>query len=606
MKTKIFAILALAASMASCSDFLERPPMDSIENSPEFYNSENNVRVTVNGWYDIYFTGYETGWTRSDFFDGTDRANWCDDLAQQTATYFTKVAPSKTSDSAWGFANVRRINLVYEGVLASTLPEEAKNHWLGIARFFRGMEYARLVRLFGDVPYYDHVVQSTDIKDLYKPRDSREYVMDRVLEDLEFASKNVRVSDGTKGLTVNRDVVNAFYSRIMLFEGTWQKYNEKNDELAAKYLQAAKDAAARVMEAGYRISDNYKALTISESLAGNPEIILYREYDAATITHAEMSWQSEQTLGNGPSKDLIESYLTTNGLPIAQVGNDQYKGDKSFKNEMANRDPRLSYNIVDSLALNGVTGAVFGIGGYMGNRFVNPDLMNTPGGQSSTNITDAPIMKLNEVMLNYLEAAAELAQLGKYTLTQADLNNTINAIRDRADVKMPHVTLRGDQFEVDGVVVDDPNRDKGYAEVPGDYAVPSMIWEIRRERRVELVYEGIRFDDIRRWGKLHYADMVLNKKLNLGSWLDKDAYVAEFNARVPADRQITVETLVNVNLDRPGNAGYIKPIPSDLNVRTYSMKDYLYPIPTEQISLYKSKSEQLGDPSIKLEQNPGW
>ena len=592
--------------MASCSDFLERPPMDSIENSPEFYNSENNVRVTVNGWYDIYFTGYETGWTRSDFFDGTDRANWCDDLAQQTATYFTKVAPSKTSDSAWGFANVRRINLVYEGVLASTLPEEAKNHWLGIARFFRGMEYARLVRLFGDVPYYDHVVQSTDIKDLYKPRDSREYVMDRVLEDLEFASKNVRVSDGTKGLTVNRDVVNAFYSRIMLFEGTWQKYNEKNDELAAKYLQAAKDAAARVMEAGYRISDNYKALTISESLAGNPEIILYREYDAATITHAEMSWQSEQTLGNGPSKDLIESYLTTSGLPIAQVGNDQYKGDKSFKNEMANRDPRLSYNIVDSLAFNGVTGAVFGIGGYMGNRFVNPDLMNTPGGQSSTNITDAPIMKLNEVMLNYLEAAAELAQLGKYTLTQADLNNTINAIRDRADVKMPHVTLRGDQFEVDGVVVDDPNRDKGYAEVPGDYAVPSMIWEIRRERRVELVYEGIRFDDIRRWGKLHYADMVLNKKLNLGSWLDKDAYVAEFNARVPADRQITVETLVNVNLDRPGNAGYIKPIPSDLNVRTYSMKDYLYPIPTEQISLYKSKSEQLGDPSIKLEQNPGW
>ncbi len=606
MKTKIFAILALAASMASCSDFLERPPMDSIENSPEFYNSENNVRVTVNGWYDIYFTGYETGWTKSDFFDGTNRANWCDDLAQQTATYFTKVAPSKTSESVWSFANVRRINLLFEGVSASTLPEEAKNHWLGIARFFRGMEYARLVRFFGDVPYYDHVVQSTDMKDLFKPRDSREYVMDRVLEDLEFASKNVRVSDGTKGLTVNRDVVNAFYSRIMLFEGTWQKYNEKNDELAAKYLQAAKDAAARVMEAGYRISDNYKALTISESLAGNPEIILYREYDAATITHAEMSWQSEQTLGNGPSKDLIESYLTTNGLPIAQVGNDQYKGDLSFKNEMANRDPRLSYNIVDSLALNGVTGAVFGIGGYMGNRFVNPDLMNTPGGQSSTNITDAPIMKLNEVMLNYLEAAAELAQLGKYTLTQADLNNTINAIRDRADVKMPHVTLKGDQFEVDGVVVDDPNRDKGYAEVPGDYAVPSMIWEIRRERRVELVYEGIRFDDIRRWGKLHYADMVLNKKLNLGSWLDKDAYVAEFNARVPADRQITVETLVNVNLDRAGNKGYIKPIPSDLNVRTYSMKDYLYPIPTEQISLYKSKSEQLGDPSIKLEQNPGW
>ena len=273
---------------------------------------------------------------------------------------------------------------------------------------------------------------------------------------------------------------------------------------------------------------------------------------------------------------------------------------------MTNRDPRLSYNIVDSLCLNGVTGAVYGISGYMGNRFVNTDLMNTPGGQSSTNITDAPIMKLNEVMLNYLEAAAELAQLGKYTLTQTDLDNTINAIRDRADVKMPHVTLKGDQFEVEGVVVDDPNRDKGYAEVPGDYAVPSIIWEIRRERRIELVYEGIRFDDIRRWGKLHYADMVLNKKLNLGSWLDKEAYIEEFNKTAPAGKELTLEKLEAIYLDRAGNAGYIKPIPSDLNVRTYADKDYLYPIPTGQISLYKSKSEQLGDPSIKLEQNPGW
>lgn len=588
----------------SCSDYLERPPYDKLENNPDFYNTENSLRYTVYGWYDIYFTGYETGWTRSDFFDGTNRANWCDDLAQESATYFTKVAPSTSSD--WSFENVRRINIFLTGMQTSTLPDEAKNHWIGIGRFFRGMEYARLVRMFGDVPYYDHVLESSDVKELYKARDTREYVMDKVAEDFEFASKFVRKNDGEKGLEVNRDVVNAFISRIMLFEGTWQKYVEKNDEYAAKYLQIAKTAAETVMSSGYKISDNYKALTNSVSLAGNPEIILYREYEAGVITHAEMSWQSEQTLGNAPSKDLIESYLTTNGLPIKQVGNDQYKGDKTFKKEMANRDPRLSYNIVDSLCLNGVTGAVYGVSGYMGNRFVNTDLMNTPGGQSSTNITDAPIMKLNEVMLNYLEAAAELAQLGKYTLTQADLNNTINAIRDRADVKMPHVTLRGDQFEVDGVVVDDPNRDMGYAEVPGDYAVPSIIWEIRRERRIELVYEGIRFDDIRRWGKLHYADMVLNKKLNLGSWLDKEAYIEEFNKTAPAGKELTLEKLKAIYLDREGNAGYIKPIPSDLNVRTYSMKDYLYPIPTGQISLYEDKSEQTGDPSLKLEQNPGW
>ena len=602
MKTKILAVLALAAAMVSCSDYLDRPPKDSIENSPEFYNSENNVRSTVNGWYDIYFRGYETGWVKSDFFDGTNRSNWCDDLAQETATFFTNVAPATSSD--WKFENVRRINIAFEGVTASTLPEEAKNHWLGIIRFFRGMEYARLVNMFGDVPYYDHVVASDNVKELYKARDSREYVMDKVMEDFDFASRYVRESDGVAGLTVNRAVVDAFISRIMLFEGTWQKYVEKNDDYAAKYLACAKDAANRVI-GKYSISSNYKALTISETLASNPEMILYREYDAGTVTHAEMSWQSEQTLGNAPSKDLIDSYLTTNGLPIGQAENTLYKGDRSFANEMANRDPRLSYNIVDSLCLNGITGAVYGISGYMGNRFVNIDLMNTPGGQSSTNITDAPVMKYNEVLLNYLEAAAELKRMGKGTLTNDDLNKTINEIRNRADVRMPAVSLNGDRFEVNGVVVDDPNRDMGYAEVAGDYAVDPLIWEIRRERRVELVYEGIRFDDIRRWGKLHYADMVLNKKLNKGSWLDKEAYVAEYNARNPKN-PITVESLANVKLEGGGTAGYIQPIAATTLLRQYAPKDYLYPIPTGQISLYKSKADQTGDASLKLEQNPGW
>ena len=59
-------------------------------------------------------------------------------------------------------------------------------------------------------------------------------------------------------------MVNAFESRIMLFEGTWQKYREGNTELAKKYLEAAKTAANRVMSAQkYKISSDYKALTIS-------------------------------------------------------------------------------------------------------------------------------------------------------------------------------------------------------------------------------------------------------------------------------------------------------------------------------------------------------
>lgn len=596
MKTKIKLLLtALVFICCSCDSFLTRDPLDKIENTPEFYNRESNVRSSIFGLYDEYFVGYNKGWNRNDWFEGTNVAEWVDDLAQIEATHFTKQAPS--TSSRWGFELVRRINIIIAGVENSELANEVKNHWVGVGRFLRAMEYSKLVRTFGDVPYFDKEVVSTDIKTLYKPRDPRSFVMDKVLEDLEFAAEHVRLSDGEKGLTINRDVVMAYASRILLFEGTWQKYREADPALATTYLEASKKFAENILSSGrYSISPNYKALTTSVDLAGNPEIIMYRSYVAGVVTHSQMSYQSEQTRGNAPSKDLIDSYLSKNGLPIFQSENTEFQGERDYQAEMADRDPRLYDNIdASSLRLNGID-PLYGISGYAGTRFINESLLGTPDGQSSTNTTDAPLMKLNEVMLNYIEAAAELADLGKYTLTQADFDKTINKIRARESVQMPALSLAGTELSVGGVVINDPNRDP---------SVSPILWEIRRERRIELVFEGIRFDDLRRWNKLAYADMQLNKKLNLGAWLDKEAFVREYNAAHP-DTPITLADLDKINLDRDGNVGYIKPIEHKVQMRTYSEKDYLYPIPTQQITLYENKAKELNDSSIKLVQNPGW
>lgn len=601
---KIISSAAIILSMSSCSDFLDRPPIDKLENNKEFYNSENNIRSTVIGLYENFFVGYNKGWGRSDFFDGTTTAEWCDDLAQETATIFTKNAPN--TGGGWNFRDIKRMNIVLEGMETSTLPEEAKCHWIGVAKFFRSLSYAKLVNKFGDVPYIDCVPAPDDYKTLYSPRKPRTEVMNHVLEDLLYASEHVRENDGHDGLTVNKYVVDAFISRIMLFEGTWQKYHKKNTDKAEIYLKAAKDAAERVINAGkYSICKDYRALTTSIDLAGNPEIILYRSYVEGEVTHSTMSFQSEQTLGNSPSKDIIDSYLTTNGLPIHQEGNTQFLGDKEFNKEMTNRDPRL-VNTIDltHLHLNGITSAVYAVGGYFNTRFINKSLLNTPGGQSCTNITDAPIMKLNEVMLNYIEAAAELADMGKYIITQEDFDKTINTIRKRTGVEMPAITLSGENLKVNGVVINDPDRDKGYSTVEGDYEVPPIIWEIRRERRTELSFEGIRYDDLRRWKKLHYADMTLNKKVNLGSWLDKQAYLKIYNEKFGQNYKL--EDLSGVKLDREGDSGYIRPISVVGKMRTFENKHYLHPIPTGQISLYESKAEETGDSSIILTQNPGW
>ena len=577
-------LLATAVSFSSCDEFLTRDPQDTVTDVPSFWNNEENLRTSFLDYYTYFFPGYRSSWERADNFAETNVADWTDDNAQEVATLFTKVAP--TSDAGnWNFKKIRNMNLLLSRIQSSTLGEEAKNHWSGVARFFRAMEYAKLVQKFGDVPYYDAVVGSTDNEQLYRARDPRTTVMDKVNEDLAFACANIRVNDGTKGLTVNRAVAQGFASRIMLFEGTWQKYHANNTAKAAEYLKAAKDYAAALMQTNaYSIAPSYKSLTTSEDLAGNPEIIMYRSYVENVVMHSLMSFQNTEMEMSSPSRSFIDAFLTKNGLPIHQAGNTDYKG-KEYAKEILNRDPRLADNIDEEsgLRLNGVA-AVYAASGYYANRYVNKDLINKPGGMSNTNTTDAPVMKLNEVMLNYIEAAAELADLGQYTLTQADFDKTINAIRDRQSTKMPHVTLAGNALKVNGVEINDPDRDA---------TVKPILWEIRRERRVELAYEGLRFNDLRRWGKLEYADMVKNKKLNMGAWINKADYPK--NAEALAKITLCDE---NGNIVT-GNEGYIMPITEVAKMRQMADKDYLYPIPVDQITMYETHG-------FKLTQNPGW
>ena len=577
-------LLATAVSFSSCDDFLTRDPQDTVTDVPSFWNNEENLRTSFLDYYTYFFPGYRSGWNRADNFAETNVADWTDDNAQEVATLFTKVAPTTDADN-WDFEKIRNMNLLLSRIQSSSLGEEAKNHWSGVARLFRAMEYAKLVQKFGDVPYYDAVVGSTDNEQLYRARDPRTTVMDKVNEDLAFACANIRVNDGTKGLTVNRAVAQGFAPRIMLFEGTWQKYHANNTAKAAEYLKAAKDYAAALMQTNaYSIAPSYKSLTTSEDLAGNPEIIMYRSYVENVVMHSLMSFQNTEHEMSSPSRSFVDAFLTKNGLPIHQAGNTDYKG-KEYAKEIQSRDPRLADNIDEEsgLRLNGVA-AVYAASGYYANRYVNKDLINKPGGMSSTNTTDAPVMKLNEVMLNYIEAAAELADLGQYTLTQADFDKTINAIRDRQSTQMPHVTLAGNALKVNGVEINDPDRDA---------TVKPIIWEIRRERRVELAYEGLRFNDLRRWGKLEYADMTKNKKLNMGAWINKADYPE--NAEALAKITLCDE---NGNIVT-GNEGYIMPITEVAKMRVMADKDYLYPIPVDQITMYENHG-------FKLTQNPGW
>lgn len=551
----------ICLSITSCDqdEFLTRPPLDEMTDET-YWTSEENVRSFSWGFYSAYFTGYGVGYAWGNYFSGQSLN---DDFAPSSPTEFTQNVP--TSGGGWTFSWVRKANLFIDRVQGVPMDQEAIDHWTGVGRFFRALEYNDLVKRFGDIQWYNRVLEEDD-ENLYKERDSRIMVMDSVLADFRYAAEHVRLSDGTPGLTVNKDVVLAFMSRVFLWHGTFLKYHDIDQTKAQEYLEAAKWAANEVIESGrYTLADEYKSVFNSMDLAGNSEVILYRKYEEGVLTHSLHSYSNKEPQ-TGASKDAIESYLCEDGLPIDQ--SPLYQGDLTIEDVMSNRDPRLASTFVPELRISGID-PDYSTSGYAQHKFYNEDIAELTIGSSSLNPTDAPVIRYGEVLLNYVEASAELG-----TLTQADLDKTINVLRQRGDFDMPPLQVSGENAAAGGVTINDPKRDSD---------VSPILWEIRRERRVELMMEGFRLDDLKRWKKLEYVDTIENPDINRGAWVDTTAYSGS-----------------DIVLDRAGTEGYIVPAYEVQSQRRFP-GDYVYlnPIPLDQIQLYK-------DNGITLEQNPGW
>ncbi|SDM03820.1 Starch-binding associating with outer membrane [Daejeonella rubra] len=567
----IFLLCPLLFVAGCKKDLLEKLPLDRLTDE-DYWTSESNVRTFSWNFYPRYFPGYASGFdlTWGGFFTG-ESLN--DDVA--STSRFTQNLPTSNGTWSGSFSWIRRANLFIEKVKTVPMPDEAKKHWTGIARYFRAMEYSNRVNDFGDFPWYNKVLDETDPA-LYKPRDPRALVMDSVLADFQYAAANVRVNDGDKAI-INRYAVLATMSRVFLFEGTWQKYHVGNNAKATQYLEAAKWAANEVIVSGkFTVAADYRGMFSAPDLASNPEVILYRRYETGLLTHSLASYVNKEAQ-TGYTKDAVDSYLAKDGLPIGL--SPLYLGDKTIYSAggvkksaaMANRDPRINETFADSLRITGyVKDYAYSTSGYAVVKFLDESVRDKAEGLSSTNTSDAPEIRYGEVLMNYAEAAAELG-----TLTQADLDKTVNKLRARADIKMPNLQVVGILPAVNGVVYNDPNRDP---------AVPSLIWEIRRERRVELMMEGFRYDDLRRWKKLDYVDQVKNKNANRGAWIKRSDY--------PKATTVMIE----------GNAaeGYIIPIQSAASYRLFdNARVYLSPVGPDQIKLYK-------DQGVELTQNPGW
>lgn len=582
----IITLVILTFSFTSCNNYLDRTPLDKNSDATN-WTSEAALETYAWSLYEN-FSGYGNGWTRGQYLSTGLTDDYCSDGYVQP----TQNIPSSSSTWNNGYTEIRRANILLNRVdRIPDLAEKNANHWRGVARFFRGMKHFELVRVYGDIVWIDSEIDIDDAAALSRKRDNRVEVMKKVCEDLEFAGNNCRF---TTDNTVNDMSAWALLARAALFEGAWQKYQKGNTEDAKYFYDKAKMAADKIISSGkYTIHNDYLKNYISKSLVGNSEMILFKVYshtaEGAKVTHAHamQGWSNSSSKSWGLTKSAVESFANSDGLPI-------YMGtfsDATLADVFKNRDARLSL-IVDPDVLCPV-GYAYKEGinsstGYWTDKLVDWNDYGTSTWLAPNNTTDAPIYTYAEVLLNYAEACAESEDLGGSAMTQNDLDRSVNELRIKHG-KLPKLTYAGKGIvSVNGITITaDPKNKTG---------ISNMLWELRRERRSELMCDGFRYFDLMRWKLGSLLDFTKNPECCLGASLDaiKAFYEATKDEELYKDKKYS--DIIDGNFWSSDNK-YLSAFNQAKNNRVFDeTRHYLEPIPSTQITL---------NPNL-LPQNPGW
>lgn len=581
MKRLIFTLITICAGMVfhSCQkDYLDRPPLDRLD-AETFFNTANDLEVYSNGFYSL-FPAYGTYDEHDDASDNVARSSL------STRVLGTRIVPIPRGTGGWSWSALRSINFFLANYHKCD-DEDAKLEYSGIARFFRAYFYHDKVKTFGDVPWYGKEIKAGD-ESLYNARDSRLLVMDSVLADINYAIDNIPAGKELNRITKYTAMI--LKARICLFEGTFRKYH--NIEGYQKFLNEAVAASEQLINAGA-----YGLFT-----AGGPDVayrhlfardnqdlvetILASDYDSELRRHNLAYLMTATTMGTfGMPKDQVDSYLMKDGSRFTDVPGYETMG---YFDEMQNRDPRLTqttagpaFVVTGETQLESVDLSV-AITGY---RIIKA-LPTRNQWAYNVAYNDQIIFRYAEALLIFAEAKAELE-----TLNQGDLDISVNLLRDR--VAMPHLNMAAANASPDPVLeAMYPNVNKG--------SNKGVILEIRRERRIELFMEGLRWDDLMRWkeGKKLEKTMTGIYYSGLGSFDfnndgNTDVYVHNGDASgapagTPTIIDIRQRTLTG---DLSGN---LSPFKSSTIIFNEN-RDYYYPIPVEDLNLNKN-----------LQQNPGW
>jgi hypothetical protein len=599
----LLAMLLAGASALSCTLY---EPLISQADRKTVFGSEAGIKSYS---YSLYS---ELPSMDDVFYQESSHVDYC--AAHSYWDFYVNGTYNPEQTTSWSWSGLRRINYFLDALQSEdcTVDEAVREHYLALGKWFRAYFYFSKLRSYGEVPWFEHVVSSTDEATMYKGRDPRDVIVDNMIKDLDYCYDHLQTTSSVGNSLVSKYAALLLKARICLYEASWKKYHHLPDNLytAEELYRLAANACDIIMKSGKfslhteaGAKGAYRSLWYSTEILTD-EVILGLCSDPDYGIYNSSNWHFNGSKGNGDcmSRAFVFTYLNSNGTPFT---NKENYASTLFKDEFSNRDLRLKqtvrypdYDMTGSTAAD-VVPDIIHERAATGYHIIKFSLDDVKYNNDAKNINSMPLMRYAEVLLIYAEAKAELGEI-----TNSDWSKTIGKLRSRAGITGGLNTLP--------TTLDPYMQATFYPNV-----TDPVIMEIRRERAIELFFEGFRTSDLDRWAEGHLIEDLpwsgvhiqgLDQAIDLRGKGKEEFYFSMKELKdIPAAHknyyvQIYPESSTEQGLRAHPNPNggydleYVYAVP---RIWHADDRQYLEPIPPQIIREYAAKG-------YTLTQHPGW